>query len=77
LDEFGTSSDKNEWNIDELRTAARAETGVRERNVQRFEREVIRKSEKAKWEAIREVTPLFCSDIFGGLNSCYSTQKSC
>ena len=47
-----------------------AQQKVSEFGVQFLKRDAFRKSEEAKWEAIREVTPLFCSDIFGRLTSC-------
>ena len=76
LDRSGASDDTNECCIDGLRALARAETEARKREVQCLEREVIRESEEAKLEAVRKVTPLFCSDIVGGLTSCCSTEKS-
>lgn len=55
---------------------ASAEDEALEKEVQLLERKAIRDSENAKWEAIREVTPLFCGDILGRLTNRYSTEKN-
>lgn len=74
--ETSSGNEKKINDLEELLQRAYVEDEPLEKEVQLLERKAIRDSEQAKWEAIREVTPLFRSDILGGLTSRYSTEKN-
>ena len=74
--ETSSGNEKKINELEELLQRAYTEDEGLEKEVQLLERKAIRDSEQAKWEAIREVTPLFCGNILGELTSRYSTEKN-
>jgi len=72
-------SSGNERKINELEgllNRAYTEDEPLEKEVRLLERKAIKDSEQAKWEAIREVIPLFWSDRPSELMNHYSTERS-
>jgi len=74
--EASSGNEKKISDLEELLQRAYVEDEPLEKEVQLLERKAIRDSEQAKWEAIREVTPLLCRTILGGLTSHSSTERN-
>ena len=74
--ETSSGNEKKISDLEEVLQRAYVEDDSLEKEVQLLERKAIRDSEQAKWEAIREVTPLFRRGILGGLTSRSSTERN-
>ena len=74
--ETSSGNEKKISDLEEVLQRAYVEDDSLEKEVQLLERKAIRDSEQAKWEAIREVTPLFHRGILDGLTSRSSTERN-
>ena len=74
--ELSSGNERKINELEELLQRANTDDEPLEREVQLLERKAIKDSELAKWEAIREVNPSFCTATPGGLTSHYSTGRS-